>query len=433
MLSKLSQELDQYAKASKESHVVIESAGGVLSPTPSGSLQADAYRPFRFPTILVGDGQLGGIGNTIAAYESLLVRGYDLDAVVLFDDGKMGNTGYLEEHFQGYNIPLISLKPPPEKPVSHEGPAAEQDKRDMAVFYDLTSSQKSMTSLVDILQQRRKVRSEALESLAARTEKSIWHPFMQHKFRDAKSILPIDSAYGDFFLTKPHAATPNTTLVPAFDGSASWWTQGLGHGNPDLAFTAAYAAGRYGHVMFASATHEPAVRIAEMLLEGMKNPRLAKVFFSDNGSTGIEVAIKMGLRAATKHYGWDSSSEEIGIIGLQGSYHGDTIGAMDCSEPSTYNKKVDWYCGRGLWFDFPKVKMSKGKWVIEPPVDMEKEFGPAQTFSSLAEVFDLSRNSERYEDFIQTILEREVKEKGRKFGAVILEPVILGAGGMLFS
>ena len=109
--------------------------------------------------------------------------------------------------------------------------------------------------------------------------------------------------------------------------------------------------------MFAGATHAPALTLAERLLNGMNNPRLTKVFYTDNGSTAVEVGIKMALRASCKRYDWDGSKEEVGVIGLKGSYHGDTIGAMDASEPCVYNKKVDWYRGRGFWFDYPTVTM----------------------------------------------------------------------------
>ncbi|KAL8223014.1 hypothetical protein R6Q57_020413 [Mikania cordata] len=66
---------------------LVETSGGVASPGSSGSLQCDLYRPFRLPSILVGDGRLGGISGTISAYESLTIRGYDVVAVVLEDHG----------------------------------------------------------------------------------------------------------------------------------------------------------------------------------------------------------------------------------------------------------------------------------------------------------------------------------------------------------
>ena len=279
--------------------------------------------------------------------------------------------------------------------------------------------------------------------MASRTKETIWHPFTQHKhIEKADDVLVFDSAYGDYFQVKhtPNSQPDNDSkddtslLYPAFDGSASWWTQGLGHGNPRLALEAAYAAGRYGHVMFAGATHEPALTLAETLLTGLKNPRLKKVFYTDDGSTATEVGIKMGLRASCRRYGWDAAKEEIGVLGLKGAYHGDTIGAMDASEPSVYNQKVDWYRGRGWWFDYPTFKIRKGRWVVEPPAGMEEDFGPQQDFAHIDEIFNLNRrgHSPQYEAYIEKTLDMLVKVQGRKFGALVMEPVILGAGGMIF-
>ncbi len=67
--------------------VLVEAAGGVLSPAPSGSLQADAFRPMRLPVLLVGDGRLGGIGATLSALESLRMRGYSVLGIALFAQG----------------------------------------------------------------------------------------------------------------------------------------------------------------------------------------------------------------------------------------------------------------------------------------------------------------------------------------------------------
>ncbi|THY68192.1 PLP-dependent transferase [Aureobasidium pullulans] len=431
ILTRVYDELLSYATG-KDAVAVVETAGGVLSPAPSGNVQADLYRPLRLPTLLVGDHRLGGIGSTISSWESLHVRGYDVNSVLLFEESRYDNHTYLKDYFKERGILTLSLPPPPEAKSSQA-----EDEQSMKQYYDSASHSSSLEQCIDNIIKTHDQRLSSLQSLPKRADSSIWHPFMQHTERSEQTILAIDSAYGDYFQT--HNSTGSGSkegnqLKPAFDGSASWWTQGLGHGNPALALTAAHAAGRYGHVMFAGAAHEPAVSLSETLLQNIGNPRLSKVFFSDNGSTGMEVAVKMALKAASKRYGW-SPDDEVLILGLKGSYHGDTIGTMDLSEPSTYNKKVEWYSGRGHWFDFPLVKMQRGKWIVEPPAGMEEEFGPTRSFSSLDEVFALSgrkADADRYEAYIKTSLEALTAE-GKKFGALIMEPVILGAGGMLFS
>lgn len=77
--------------------VLVEAAGGVLSPAPSGSLQADAFRPMRLPVLLVGDGKLGGIGATLSALESLRTRGYSVLGIALIAQGEGSRVGAVDE------------------------------------------------------------------------------------------------------------------------------------------------------------------------------------------------------------------------------------------------------------------------------------------------------------------------------------------------
>ncbi|CAK7223902.1 hypothetical protein SEUCBS140593_005390 [Sporothrix eucalyptigena] len=406
--------------------LLIETAGGVHSPTPSGSSQADLYRPLRLPVLLVGDHRLGGISASISAFESLHIRGYDLNTVLVFEDAQYENHLYLRDYFAERDIPLLSLPPPP-PPAST--PASDRER--MAEYYKEMSALPAVLDTVRSFATTHESRLARLDDMAPQAHKHIWYPFTQHSGMTRASIMTIDSAYGDFFQT--YSSSENT-LQPTLDGSGSWWTQGLGHANPNLALAAAYAAGRYGHVMFAGAIHEPALSLAELLLKHLGNPRLQRVFYSDNGSTGIEVGVKMALTAAAERYNYQN--RDIGVVGLKGSYHGDTIGAMDCSEPSTYNERVHWYEGRGHWFGFPEVKMKDGTWVVEPPAGQEHEFGPTQMFASLDEVFDVeardnSAAAEVYRKHIWSTLDRLINVEGKIFGALILEPIMLGAGGML--
>jgi dethiobiotin synthetase/adenosylmethionine--8-amino-7-oxononanoate aminotransferase len=312
----------------------------------------------------------------------------------------------------------------------------------MSSYYDDASISNEVDTFVDSFMQAHDKRIEDLRSMPKQATEAIWHPFMQHSERNENNVVAMESAYGDYFQTytkqkessQASGEAETALLQPAFDASASWWTQGLGHGNPQLALTAAHAAGKYGHVMFAGAVHEPALTLAQTLIQRMDNPRLSKVFYTDNGSTGMEVAVKMALRAASKRNGW-SPEDNVEILGLIGSYHGDTMGTMDCSEPSIFNKKVEWYQGRGHWLDFPQVKLRDGQWIVEPPKSLHKAVGKTRTFNSLEEIFDLeARRADwgRYRSYLDAEL-WHLRQQGHKFGALIMEPVILGAGGMMFA
>lgn len=385
--------------------------------------------PLRLPVVLIGDPKLGGISLTISAFESLRMRGYPVEMVLLFREETYRNHVYLADYFEGrYGIPVHTMPPPP--PVG-------ADEKELQQYYDEAGCSTEASKILEILDGRHKSRLTRLESMAKIARDKIWFPFTQHKSLVPEDVTVIDSAQGDYFQTaatqQPLSGGTPPMLLPTFDGSASWWTQGLGHGNPQLSLAAAYAAGRYGHVTFAKAVHEPGLALAERLLAGLKNPRLARAFYSDNGSTGMEVAVKMALRAACARYGW-GVSRDVEVLGLRGSYHGDTIGVMDCSEPNVYNEKVEWYNARGLWLEYPTVKCVKGRWTVAIPREMGVAAAAEEiAFSSLSAVFDLDKRGKLralYEAYLLDLF-GEPRMRKRKIGALILEPVVLGAGGMV--
>jgi dethiobiotin synthetase/adenosylmethionine--8-amino-7-oxononanoate aminotransferase len=425
-------------------NALVETAGGVHSPGPNATSQADLYRPLRLPVVLVADSRLGGISASISAFESLVIRGYDVHSVLLFQDDYYQNHEYLESYFSKKDIPLLAFPKPPPRPTGIVTPKSQaEDQEAMKNYYRSVQRDTDLWLLLQRMEEKCEQRIDDLDGMAARAHEAIWYPFTQHQGMEPKDITVIESAYGDYFQTLQKSTNTDKNneshvLQSTFDGSASWWTQGLGHGSPELALTAAHAAGKYGHVMFAGAVHKPALGLAELLLQRLGNKRSRKVFYTDNGSTGMEVAVKMALRASCVRYDWDSSTEEIKILGLKGSYHGDTIGVMDCSEPSIYNKKVEWYRGRGHWFDFPTIGMKGARWHVTVPEMLVQELGEGEYFESLNEVFDLDKRlqsltGKRYMGFIKETLNGLVYKEGYKFGALIMEPVILGAGGMLFA
>lgn len=410
----------------------LETAGGVHSPGPSGRTQADVYIPLRIPVVLIGDSRLGGISQTISAFESLHMRGYDVESVLLFKDTKYENHLYLDDYFQKHHgIPVMSVPEPPERAQN-----MEQDDEAMAAYYEMTDCQAMAGRILQHLDRRHDERITSLESMASKAHRHIWYPFTQQSLVRTEDITVIDSAHGDYFQTLAPTTEPQwnaPTLRSSFDGSASWWTQGLGHSNPKLTLAAAYAAGRYGHVMFAGYIHEPAMTLATTLLDSMDNPRVNRVFYSDNGSTGTEVAVKMGLRAARLRYGW-GADQKLGVLGLKGGYHGDTIGAMDMAEPCAFNEKIEWYEGKGYWFDYPTVLCKNGEWTVSVKDELSDDLGNSRTYRSLSSIFDVEAREQRgehrqYEEYIVETL-ATLQQRDLKFGSLIIEPVVLGAGGM---
>ena len=151
------------------------------------------------------------------------------------------------------------------------------------------------------------------DRLLARDAAHVWHPYTQHGLET--DFLPVASAVGSRL-----KLTDGRSLV---DGISSWWACLHGHSHPRMVAAITEQLGTLDHVLFGGATHEPAVRLAEELV-AIAPAGLTRVFYSDNGSTAIEVALKMVVQS------WLHRGEPARrvFVALEGGYHGDTFGAM---------------------------------------------------------------------------------------------------------
>lgn len=401
------------------------------------------------PTILIGDSRLGGISATISSYESLTLRGYIVDSILLLRDEYYRNWEYLQPYFAERGIRVDALQAPPAK--HHDFATNLKLTEEYYQGISPSSHEGLLFDVLSHLDDRHSKRLEELESMPSRTLDCIWWPFVQHGHVKEEDVTVIDSASSDVFsIFNGHTSAPSSTgslLEPQFDGSASWWTQSFGHAHPSLTLAAARAAGRYGHVMFPQATHLPALRLSERLVkEGPGKGWASRAFISDDGSTGMEVALKMALRAFSVRSEGGLSSEkdrlkrrDLGILGIKGSYHGDTIGAMDACEEGVYT--CEWHEAKGYWFDPPTVSIRKGQIVISLPPALALEYGKEDAsdveVQSLPWTYDLSRRidtplAECYRGYIKRTLRNLQEKGGRALAALVLEPIVMGAGGMVF-
>jgi len=505
--------------------LLIELAGGVLSPSSASpmnnhsrhanglsgatagtgndplswgwSTQADVFQPIRLPVILVGDGKLGGISTTLSSLESLLVRGYDVHAIVLIDDDvgysnsshRVSNRDALEEYIANRvfqlrsgggrtilrggregrgggihnkaNTAIISLPPLPPQPE----PLME--------WFDSDEVVEKVRDLEEILINSWKDDIECIDGLIRKGTDVLWWPFTQHKppastnNKKENTAILVDAASGDnFSILKASTSSSSYERTSQFDACASWWTQGLGHGESSLALAAAAAAGRYGHVLFPNVVNEPSVQLANKLLHNSNGVSpgygwASRVFFSDDGSTAMEVAIKMGM----KKYCYDrglvmgEEGEEEGDTTVTGNdnncgkiltvcaqkdcYHGDTLGVMDVAEPSIFNKgQHPWYEPKGLFLSYPTIGYSDGvlKSTLLPDVVIEADDNQDEfIFGSIEDAMDVEKRlaSKFYNVYLQSIQsdwDKFEQEEGgsRVISSVIIEPLLLGAGGMRF-
>lgn len=153
----------------------------------------------------------------------------------------------------------------------------------------------------------------------------VWHPFTQHAL--FPEMRPIASASGAW-LTDAGGAR-------IFDAVSSWWVVTHGHCHPHIVQAIRDQAGTLDQVIFAGHTHEPAERFAEKLLARL-HAGLTRLFFSDSGSTAVEVAIKMALghfrhRGEARHR----------IVVMEHGYHGDTVGTMSAGERGAFTQPYD--------------------------------------------------------------------------------------------
>ena len=211
----------------------------------------------------------------------------------------------------------------------------------------------------------------------------IWHPYSS--MINPPPMTPVVSASGTRLqLNDGHE------LV---DGMSSWWSTIHGYNHPALNEAAKSQIDQMSHVMFGGITHEPAIELARKLVR-MSPGGLDKVFIADSGSVSVEVAIKMALQY------WQSlgQGEKHKLVTLQGGYHGDTFGAMSVCDPVT-----------GMHEIFTGV-LPKHHFVPRPV----SKFGEPLLQSD------------------SDALEEVLRDHADELAALILEPIVQGAGGMYF-
>ncbi|KAL4564280.1 hypothetical protein LXL04_028340 [Taraxacum kok-saghyz] len=404
---------------------LVETAGGVASPGSTGSLQCDLYRPFRLPSILVGDGRLGGISGTISAYESLTIRGYDVVAIVLEDHGLQNELPLLS--YLRNRVPVLVVPSIPKDPLDN-----------LMEWFD--ESKSVFDSLMGIMMSSHEKRIARLHEMPKKAQEIFWWPFTQHKLVPEQKVTVIDSRCGENFAI--HKVKDHECITEMFDACASWWTQGPNAAlQIKLARDMGYTAARFGHVMFPENVYEPALECAELLLQGVGKGWASRVYFSDNGSTAVEIALKMAFRKfLVDNFDLSQGNIELKVIALKGSYHGDTLGAMDAQAPSPYTGFLQqpWYTGRGFFLDPPLVSMCDGIWKVTIPGEMAAEnvILKDTSFKSRDEVFNKSRDDSSLASLYSSYISQELQinsgsENSYYAGALIIEPVIQGAGGML--
>jgi len=225
------------------------------------------------------------------------------------------------------------------------------------------------------------------EDLLAADARLLWHPYTQMK--TAPAPLPIVKGEGVYLYTADGRGI--------LDGISSWWVNIHGHSHPRLNEALARQAGELEHVMFAGCTHRPAVELAERLAAILPSG-LTRIFYSDNGSTAVEVALKMALQF------WRNRGEtgRRRFVALHHAYHGDTVGAMSASEDSLFTRPFEPFLF--------EVQRALAPYCYRCPLGLRREDCRIDCLGDL---------------------ERQLAEKPGSIAGVLVEPMLQGAGGMI--
>jgi adenosylmethionine-8-amino-7-oxononanoate aminotransferase len=211
-------------------------------------------------------------------------------------------------------------------------------------------------------------------NLTERDSQNIWHPYTQHK----TSKPPIAIVKGE------GALLWDENGKEYIDAIASWWVNPFGHSNRFIADAIYKQLTTLEHVLFGGFTHEPAVVLSEKLLEILPNNQ-NKIFFSDNGSTAVEVAIKVAFQ-----FFYNKNEKKTTLIAFENAFHGDTFAAMAASGISFYTQAFE-----GMFIDVVRIPV---------PIKGQEEM----SFQALAKAI-----------------------KNNNCAGFIFEPLVQGAAGMV--
>ena len=333
-----------------ERFLLIETFGGPFSPLNETELQLELLKELHRPCVLVASSKLGGIGRTLQAMTALGAVGIVPVAVVLVGQ----RDAFAEEQIRLHQpeLMVLSLEPPNEWTSPALRACAERQRN-------------SLVRLHAGLQESEK---KPIRETLAEDRRCVWHPYTS--LLDADEPLACVGARDEFL-----ELADGRKII---DGISSWWTILHGHRHPPLMQALTDAAQRIDHVLFAGVTHPYAVELADLLLGTM--PWIGgRVFYSDNGSTAVEVALKMAYQFWCHH----DQPQRTRFVGFEHGYHGDTFGAMAVSRDPLF-------------------------------------FGRFEPLLFQADILPL--NLDR--------LDEHLCQHAEQIAAVILEPLVQGAGGM---
>ena len=326
-----------------------------------------------------------------------LMRRLDLPVIIVADNklGMINHTLMTIDAIRNRGLEVAGVIVNNTTPPSSEDEALRADNvttiarhGDVAILADIpytADPEQRDTVLIKALREAvRLLSTEEPQDTAMDFDKAhLWHPYTS-----ATNPLPTVRA----------STTRGTTIVlddgtELIDGMASWWCAIHGYGNPVLEQALRTQCGRMSHVMFGGLTHDPAIDLGRKLVD-MTPAGLEHVFLADSGSVSVEVAIKLAMQYMQA----SDQKERTKLFTVRGGYHGDTCGAMSVCDPDG-----------GMHHLFANL-LPKQIFAPRPTCRFDAPYDPAP----LNEATDL------------------LKKHSHEIAAIIVEPIVQGAGGMWF-
>ena len=367
-------------------HLLVETFGSPFSPLNETELQIDLIRALQMPTLLVSSSALGAVGRTLQCLIALAATDVHPRAVVLLGTRDPFAEQSIRQHRS--DLVVIGFRPPTAWTVDGLREAAAEQ---------IGSLTELRAAVGEGEKGRRGEREKGLKgetilfspspllpsspsSLLERDRRSVWHPYTS--LQEGDTPLPCTGAQDEFLFLEDGRRI--------IDGISSWWTILHGHRYPPLMQALRQAMERFDHVQFAGVTHAPAVELAELLLSSLgawsvvddaprPTPHAPLVFFSDDGSTAVEVALKLAYQFWCHH----GQPQRKRFVGFEHGYHGDTFGAMAVSRDPVF-------------------------------------FGRFEPLLLQADILPLDPNR----------LDEHLAKHAGETAGVIIEPLVQGAGGM---
>ena len=244
-------------------------------------------------------------------------------------------------------------------------------------------------------------------------KKYVWHPFTQ--MMTEPDVLEIVKAEGTSLIAKDGKSY--------LDCNSSWWVNVHGHGHPHIAKAISEQFEKVDHIIFAGATHEKGVELSERIINTLPDNHFQKVFFSDNGSTSTEVALKMCFQ-----YWHNQGTPKNRVLAIEGAYHGDTFGAMSVGERDYFNKPFEPFFFDVDYLPFPKKELEKST------IEKAEKLFQTNDFSALI-VEPLIQGSSGMRTYSSEWLDQLVKLAKKHNVIVIFDEVMTAWGrtGELFA